>query len=62
MEVLDFTRKIFLGFVQVHYTDLVKPDDDAETKFLAEEMLHSVRSLRRFVIRLGRRDYATKEV
>merc|ERR1712151_237700 len=58
-----------MGWVQVHPTGLVKPDDpDAKIKFLAAEALRGVGGLvldangKRFANELGRRDYVTGEM
>merc|ERR1719221_2402734 len=62
-------KTIDLEWVQVHPTDLVKPDDpDAKIKFLAAEALRGVGGLvlnaygDRFANELGRRDYVTGEM
>merc|ERR1712056_90466 len=62
-------KTVDLGWVQVHPTGLVKPDDaDAKIKFLAAEALRGVGGLildkngKRFANELGRRDYVTGEM
>merc|ERR1712056_910 len=62
-------KTVDLGWVQVHPTGLVKPDDpDAKVKFLAAEALRGVGGLvldkdgKRFANELGRRDYVTGEM